>query len=319
GHVFYDDQDMQGVPPGDRHIGMVFQNYALYPHFRGQGNLAFYFRVRKAPDEEAEERIRVTSEMMGMGFSELLGRKPGVLSGGQQQRLAIARAIVRKPRLFLFDEPLASLDAKLRVQTRTEIRRLLRRFAITSIYVTHDQTEAISLGDLIAVMRDGKIEQVGTYDELRSQPANVFVAEFVGSPPMNLLAGGTITEGALRLGGATFSLPDAVRSRLSPDRELTIGVRPEGARLAPEGASRGMGEEEGLRLRAIVEVLEPDFARRVQLVHVRTGQLAYAAMGELDDRLSTGDEVDVLVDGSQLYYFDGDSGRLAAGPAQAAA
>jgi ABC-type sugar transport system ATPase subunit len=182
GHVFYDGHDMKEVPPKDRYIGMVFQNYALYPHFESKGNLAFFFRMHKAPDEEAEERIRVTSEIMGIGFRDLLRRKPGTLSGGQQQRVAIARAIVRKPRLFLFDEPLSNLDARLRTQTRVEIKRLLRRFQITAIYVTHDQVEAVTLGDQVAVMRAGRIEQVGTPHELRQSPANAFVAGFLGSP-----------------------------------------------------------------------------------------------------------------------------------------
>lgn len=152
GQIFYDDQEMTNAPPKDRYIGMVFQNYALYPHFEGHGNLSFFFRLRKISDQETEERIRITSEIMGIGFNQLLYRKPGTLSGGQQQRVAIARAIVRNPRLFLFDEPLSNLDAKLRTQTRIEIKRLLQRFAITAIYVTHDQVEAMALGDQVAVM-----------------------------------------------------------------------------------------------------------------------------------------------------------------------
>ncbi|MFH1085740.1 MAG: ABC transporter ATP-binding protein, partial [Chloroflexota bacterium] len=166
GNVFYDDKLMNDVAPKDRGIGMVFQSYALYPHMKGEGNLAFFFKVRQRPDEEMLERIRITSEIMGIGFEMLLARKPGTLSGGQQQRVAIGRCIVRDPSLFLFDEPLSNLDAKLRVSTRIEIKRLLQRFKITAIYVTHDQTEAITLGDRIAVMRAGKIEQLGTYYEI---------------------------------------------------------------------------------------------------------------------------------------------------------
>ncbi|HMN28268.1 MAG TPA: ABC transporter ATP-binding protein, partial [Caldilineaceae bacterium] len=150
GRVLYDGRDMRDVPPKERHIGMVFQNYALYPHFLGHGNLSFFFRLRRMSDQETEERIRVTSQIMGIGFEELLKRKPGTLSGGQQQRVAIGRAIVRNPDVFLFDEPLSNLDAKLRSQTRVEVKRLLQRFQITALYVTHDQTEAIALGDQIA-------------------------------------------------------------------------------------------------------------------------------------------------------------------------
>jgi ABC-type sugar transport system ATPase subunit len=204
GQVFYDDQEMSDIAPKERYIGMVFQNYALYPHFEGQGNLSFFFKVRKISDKEAEERIRITSEIMGIGFNVLLERKPGTLSGGQQQRVAIARAIVRNPRLFLFDEPLSNLDAKLRKQTRIEIKRLLRRFAITALYVTHDQAEAIALGDQIAVMRGGRIEQVGPFQTLLQTPANTFVASFVGAPPMNLLSGGNVGDGTLQLGEITL-------------------------------------------------------------------------------------------------------------------
>ena len=306
GHIFYDDQDMKDVPPKDRYIGMVFQNYALYPHFQGRGNLAFFFQVHKAPDEEAEERIRITSEIMGIGFRELLGRKPGTLSGGQQQRVAIARAIVRQPRLFLFDEPLSNLDAKLRTQTRVEIKRLLRRFGITAIYVTHDQVEAITLGDQIAVMRIGKIEQVGTYHELRQAPANAFVAGFLGNPPMNLLDGGTVSNGELGLEGTVIPLPDAIKAHVHVGQTLILGVRPKVARLVT-------GDEgslpDGVHLRGTAETIEPDFAHRTQLVYTRTGTLFYAATGPLDTSLNVGDEVEVIFPADQLYFFDGDSGQ----------
>ena len=242
GKVYYDDQDVTEIPPKDRYIGMVFQNYALYPHFESKGNLNFFFQVRNAPDEEAEERIRTTSEMMGIGFKELLGRKPGTLSGGQQQRVAIARALVRNPRLFLFDEPLSNLDAKLRTQTRVEIKRLLHRFQITAIYVTHDQVEAMALGDLIAIMRRGQIEQVGTYQEMRAAPRNTFVAGFLGQPPMNMFTGGTVHDGGLVLNVTSFLLPASVKAQVNNGQNLTMGIRPEDARLVigehpvPDGA-----------------------------------------------------------------------------------
>ncbi|NLE46007.1 MAG: ABC transporter ATP-binding protein [Chloroflexi bacterium] len=306
GHVYYDDQAMEEIPPKDRYIGMVFQNYALYPHFESKGNLDFFFRIRRAPDEEAEERIRITSEMMGIGFKELLGRKPGTLSGGQQQRVAIARAIVRNPRLFLFDEPLSNLDAKLRTQTRVEIKRLLHRFGITSIYVTHDQTEAISLGDQIAVMREGKIEQVGPYQELREKPVNAFVAGFLGYPPMNLLPGGTVEDGELRLGDIGVPLPASVRERVREGQSLTLGIRPEEMKLI---LGRGI-ESDGVRMRGAVEVVEPDFARQSQLAYVRTGSMTYSATGALDvtTMINTGDVVDVVFPPEKCYFFDGESG-----------
>lgn len=303
GRVFYDGEEMTGVSPGDRYIGMVFQNYALYPHFEGRGNLSFFFWVHKVPDEETEERIRITSEMMGIGFKELLGRKPGVLSGGEQQRLAVARAIVRKPRLFLFDEPLSNLDAKLRAQTRIEIKRLLHRFQITAIYVTHDQAEAIALSDQMAVMREGRIEQVGAYQELRQDPINAFVAGFLGSPPMNLLTGGTVANGMLYLGEITVPLPDAVKSQVRSGQKVILGVRSAAACLI-------CGDQplpEGVRLCGAVEVVEPDFPHRTQLVYVRTGAFSYAATGNVDASLNVGDEVEVVFSADQLYFFDGES------------
>ena len=182
GRVLYDGQDVSAVPPGERGIGMVFQNYALYPHMESRGNLGFFFRLRRRREEEIDERVRLTAEIMGLGFDELLERKPGTLSGGQQQRVAIGRCIARDPRLFLLDEPLSSLDARLRARTRVELKRLLTRFRITTIYVTHDQTEALALATRIAVMRRGRIEQAGVWDELYQRPANAFVAGFVGTP-----------------------------------------------------------------------------------------------------------------------------------------
>ena len=309
GRVFYDDRDMRDVPPKDRFIGMVFQSYALYPHFKGQGNLSFFFKLHKRTDEEAEERIRVTSEIMGIGFDELLKRKPGTLSGGQQQRVAIGRAIVRDPVLFLFDEPLSNLDAKLRVQTRIEIKRLLRRFQITSIYVTHDQVEAITLGDRIAVMRAGKIEQVGTYDELMDTPVNAFVAGFLGSPAMNLFPGGTVRDGRVYWTEMSVDLAESVRPHVETGQTLTVGVRPEAARLGKDGLS-APGE---LRLRGTVETVEPDFGRNTQMAYLRTGPFFYAARGPLDLSINVGDEIEVAYPNDRLYFFDGQDERRVGG------
>ena len=305
GRVYYDDEDMADIPPKERYIGMVFQNYALYPHFESRGNLRFFFQVRRAPDEEAEERIRITSEMMGIGFKELLDRKPGTLSGGQQQRVAIARALVRNPRLFLFDEPLSNLDAKLRTQTRVEIKRLLHRFRITAIYVTHSQVEAISLGDQIAVMRAGRVEQVGTYQKLHQKPISAFVAGFLGSPPMNLFSGGMVADGMLQLGEVVVPLPHAVESRVHSGQALTLGVRPEAARLV-------LGDvplPDGVRLRGRVEVAEPDFARRTQLIYVRTGTFSCAASAAMEPStlFNVGDQVEIVFPTDQLHFFDSET------------
>jgi ABC-type sugar transport system ATPase subunit len=305
GRVFYDGDDMAGISAGKRYIGMVFQNYALYPHLRGRGNLEFFFRVHKAPDEETEERIRITSEMMGIGFKELLRRKPGRLSGGQKQRVAIARALVRKPRLFLLDEPLSNLDAKLRAQTRAEIKRLLQRFQITAVYVTHDQAEAIALGDRIAVMRDGRVEQIGTYRELRHDPANAFVAGFLGRPPMNLFLRGAVSDGVFHLGGIAVPLPEATKAHVRAGQGLALGVHPEAACLIGGDRPR----PDGILLRGTAEIIEPDFGHRTQTVYARTGELSYAASGALDISLDVGDEVEVVFPFDALYFFDGETGR----------
>jgi len=304
GTVYYDEQDVRHIPPGDRYIGMVFQNYALYPHFPGRGNLRFFFQVRKAPDAEAEERIRVTSEIMGIGFEELLERKPGTLSGGQQQRVAIARAIVRNPRLFLFDEPLSNLDAKLRTQTRVEIKRLLRRFAITALYVTHDQEEAMALADQIAIMREGRIEQVGPYNVLRDEPANAFVAGFLGRRPMNLLPGVVLADGRLRVGEAVIPLPDAARPRCAAGQPILVGVRPEAGRLLLGRPA----EAAEFRLEGEVEAVEPDYVHRTLAVGLRAGELSFWAFAGLEEWVRPGERVEVAYPLAALYLFDGKSG-----------
>jgi ABC-type sugar transport system ATPase subunit len=303
GQVFYDDQEMTNLPPKDRYIGMVFQNYALYPHFEGHGNLSFFFRLRKISDQETEERIRITSEIMGIGFNQLLYRKPGTLSGGQQQRVAIARAIVRNPKLFLFDEPLSNLDAKLRSQTRIEIKRLLQRFQITAIYVTHDQVEAMGLGDQVAVMRAGRIEQVGPFQQVLHKPANVFVAGFLGSPPMNLFTGGIVTEGAVQLPGFRVPLPDTLKAWVQAGQKLTVGVRPEVLRLV-DGAT---ATPEAVLLRGVAEVVEPDFGRQSQLVYAADGNTRFVAMGALTIPVYAGHPVVAQLDTTRLHFFDADS------------
>ncbi|MEZ4861585.1 MAG: ABC transporter ATP-binding protein [Caldilineaceae bacterium] len=305
GQVFYDDQEMSNAPPKDRYIGMVFQNYALYPHFEGHGNLSFFFRLRKISDAETEERIRVTSEIMGIGFNQLLYRKPGTLSGGQQQRVAIARAIVRNPRLFLFDEPLSNLDAKLRTQTRVEIKRLLQRFQITAIYVTHDQIEAMALGDQVAVMRAGRIEQMGPFQRVLNSPDNVFVASFLGSPPMNLFPGGEVADGMVHFADFAVPLPAALQDLVETGQQLTVGVRPEALRLVSEATPPASG----VILRGVAEVVEPDFGRQSQLVyatqnHAGDDALRFVAMGDLNIDLFAGFPVTAVLDTSRLHFFD---------------
>ncbi len=303
GQILYDAEDVRNIEVKDRYIGMVFQNYALYPNFNNEGNLSFFFKMHDVPDEETRERIRYTSELMGIGFKELLPRRPTTLSGGEKQRVAIARAIVRAPRLLLLDEPLSNLDAKLRVQTRTEIKRLLRRFSITSLYVTHDQVEAIALADQIVVMHQGKIEQVGTYQDLMDHPVNVFVAGFLGLPPMSLLSGGFISGNKLVLEDYLISLPEYMYSRVQNNQPVTLGMRQEAVTISIESTST-----KGAQLPAEVESCESDFVHRTQTVHLHTGRWRYLGLCPLDMQFRLGQLVYAQFDPERLYFFDTTSG-----------
>ncbi|HEY5515126.1 MAG TPA: sn-glycerol-3-phosphate ABC transporter ATP-binding protein UgpC [Pengzhenrongella sp.] len=226
GRILIGDRDVTDVQPKDRDIAMVFQNYALYPHMTVADNMGFALKIAGKP--KAEIRTRVEEAAKILDLVEYLDRKPKALSGGQRQRVAMGRAIVRQPQVFLMDEPLSNLDAKLRVQTRTQIASLQRRLGVTTVYVTHDQTEALTMGDRIAVLKDGLLQQIGTPRDMYDTPANVFVAGFIGSPAMNL---GTfsITDSYAQLGSTKISVPRTAISALSADDKntITIGFRPE--------------------------------------------------------------------------------------------
>ena len=213
---------VNGLAPGERDIAMVFQNYALYPHMSVYRNLAYGLRQRKTPRAEVDRRVRETAKLLEI--DHLLDRKPGQLSGGQRQRVAMGRALVREPQAFLLDEPLSNLDAKLRNQVRGDLKRLHRELPVTSIYVTHDQVEAMTLGDRLCVMAGGEVQQIGTPDEIYNHPANTFVAAFMGSPPMNLIAA-EVRSGVLHVGGTVVS------SVPTSDGPVTVGARPEHLRL----------------------------------------------------------------------------------------
>jgi ABC-type sugar transport system ATPase subunit len=303
GEILYDGEDVRNIEIKDRYIGMVFQNYALYPNFNGEGNLSFFFKMHKITDEETRERIRYTSELMGIGFKELLPRRPTTLSGGEKQRVAIARAIVRAPRLLLLDEPLSNLDAKLRVQTRTEIKRLLHRFSITSLYVTHDQVEAIALADQIIVMHQGKIEQVGTYQNLMENPVNVFVAGFLGLPPMNLFPGGFISGNQLVLDEYVIPLPERMFPAIQNNQAVTLGVRQEAVSISVETTSTN-----GMKLPAEIQSFESDYVHRSQTVHLRSGRWNYSGLCPLDMEFKTGQWVTAQLDPQYFYFFDPNSG-----------
>lgn len=306
GTVYYDDDDVTSLPTKDRGVGIVFQDYALYPSFKGKGNLSFFFWLRRRSRDETNERVKVTADILGVGFDQLLGRMPSTLSGGQKQRVAIGRCIVRDPNVFLLDEPLSNLDAKLRVKTRSEIKRLLSRFGITTIYVTHDQTEAVAMGDRIVIMDRGQVKQVGTFDELYSRPADTFVAGFLGSPPMNLFPGSVIGKGQVVSEGFTLHVPAADAQRASPGSKVTVGIRPDNMSLAAEPGPNRMGGE--------VILAEPLVSEQAQLVHVRCGSLKYVAKIASVPKLGIGDVVAMNCPQDALYIFDSDGHALARGP-----
>ena len=242
GEIAIGGKVVNALPPKARDISMVFQNYALYPHMTVEENMAFSMTLAGAPKEEKKRKVREAAEILGL--TQLLDRKPRALSGGQRQRVAMGRSIVRNPQVFLFDEPLSNLDAKLRVQMRGEIKTLHRRLKTTMVYVTHDQIEAMTMADRIVVMHGGRIEQIGTPLELYDRPANAFVAQFIGSPAMNLFAA-EVKDGALVLEGGKPSGVEATHG-LSNGHKVLIGKRPEEIRLSPDGL-----------LQASVENIEP--------------------------------------------------------------
>ncbi len=232
GYIRIGDRDVTMLPPKDRDIAMVFQNYALYPHMTVAENIGFHLRISKVPKDEIDRRVGETAALLDL--VEYLGRKPAKLSGGQRQRVAMGRAIVRQPQVFLMDEPLSNLDAKLRVQTRTQIAQLQRRFQVSTVYVTHDQVEAMTMGDRVAVLKDGLLQQCDTPKRLFGRPANAFVAGFIGSPAMNLLRGALTVDG-VRLGTFDVPLSPEQRAALSGP-EVLVGLRPEA--LVPVSADR---------------------------------------------------------------------------------
>jgi multiple sugar transport system ATP-binding protein len=286
GQILIGPRVVNEVPPKDRDIAMVFQNYALYPHMSVLDNMAFGLRRRKVPETDVQRRVRDTARTLGL--ETYLDRKPRELSGGERQRVALGRAMVRDPQVFLFDEPLSNLDAKLRVQVRAEIKRLHQRVPATMIYVTHDQVEAMTLGDRIAVLRGGVLQQVADPFELYRRPANQFVAGFIGSPPINFFAATSRGEGGDQwdASGVALHVPQPFAAHLSAWRgsRVILGIRPEDVGLVPLGS--------GVALSGTVEVREP-LGNEV-LVHWST------PVGELVSRL-TGDRVPQVGERAELH------------------
>ena len=305
GELTFDGEDVSALSPSQRSIGLVFQTYALYPHFKVHGNIAFYFRLRRWKSEAIDARVMQTSRIMGIGFEKLLGRMPRSLSGGEKQRVALARCLSHSPRVLLLDEPFSNLDAALRLQTRGEVKKLIDQFGLTTIFVTHDQGEAVSMGHRLAVMRQGRIEQVGTYHELYHEPANMFVAGFLGSPPMNFFRaqrwGDMLT---CEVGGTTLELPlDAgSTNRLQDGLRVHMGWRPEHLRPAEDGASPS--------LPCSVEAVDISLSDATQLLHLVHGGREFCAKTDLQRPVRKGETIPLHFQTQHAYYFDQNEDRL---------
>ncbi len=304
GELKIGDRVVNDLAPKDRDVAMVFQSYALYPHMSVFDNLAFGLKLRKVPKAEIDKRVREAAATIEL--TDLLDRKPKQLSGGQRQRVALGRAIVREPAVFLMDEPLSNLDAKLRVQTRAEIARLHQRLRTTVVYVTHDQVEAMTMGDRIAVMNFGVLQQVGPPQELYERPSNKFVAGFIGSPAMNFINVSAKTDnGRTTLSNANLDIPVPDRMKAvvgSETAELTAGIRPEHFQIV-DGTPPG----DGATLRAKTDVVE--FLGNEELLHVRVGEHDLVAIVEASHRVRPGDELDLWVPLEKIHLFDVEQGN----------
>ena len=318
------------LPPKDRDVAMVFQNYALYPHMSAYDNMAFALKMRGVPKPEIERRVLGAARALGL--AEVLKKKPRTLSGGQRQRVAMGRAIVREPRAFLMDEPLSNLDAKLRVEMRAEIARIQRDLEVTTIYVTHDQVEAMTMGDRVCVMRGGFLQQVATPQELYDRPVNLFVAEFIGSPAMNLVQV-ELKGGRVRLGDQELIVPEAVLSarpglKAYEGKEVVVGIRPEDledAAFARSGAGRltvevdireDMGSEvfahfavdaKPVTTREVLEAVEQEDVPEAVRERARRG-VPFIARLERGTRAKEGERLELAVDTGRLHFFDPETG-----------
>ena len=304
GAILVDGDDISGMSPKDRDIAMVFQSYALYPTMTVRENICFGLKIRKMPQASIDEEVARVAKLLQI--EHLLERKPGQLSGGQQQRVAMGRALARRPKIYLFDEPLSNLDAKLRVEMRTEIKLMHQRLKTTTVYVTHDQIEAMTLGDKVAVMKDGIIQQFGTPQKIYNDPANLFVASFIGSPPMNFIPLRlTRKEGRLVAlldsGQARCELPLGITDTGLEDREIILGIRPEQIALAGE-------EPTALpTLRAEVQITEPTGPDT--LVFVTVNQTKVCCRMAPDAAPPIGATLNLLLDPNKVLLFDAASGE----------
>jgi multiple sugar transport system ATP-binding protein len=282
---------VNNLPPSERDIAMVFQNYALYPHMKVRDNMAFSLRLRKMDRAVVAERVNRAAGILGL--ASLLDRYPRQLSGGQRQRVAMGRAIVRDPQVFLFDEPLSNLDAKLRVQMRTEIKELHQRLRTTTVYVTHDQVEAMTMADKIVVLQDGRIEQIGAPLELFDRPANTFVAGFIGSPAMNLLKGTVADDGTVEINGSRLAV--AGNHAAAEGEAVLFGIRPEHLELSPEGVP------------ARIAVVEPTGSET--LVFLRFGESEIVALFRERHDFKPGDTVHLRPRVDHVHLFNAETGQ----------
>jgi len=310
GEIYIDDRLVNNVPPKDRDIAMVFQNYALYPHMSVYDNLAFGLKLRKYP--KAEIRKRVNDAAGILGIEELLDRKPKALSGGQRQRVAVGRAIVRQPKVFLFDEPLSNLDAKMRVQMRAEITKLHQRLQATMIYVTHDQIEAMTMGDRIVVMHKGVVQQTDTPRKLYNEPANVFVAGFLGSPPMNFITGTLELDGNslafVEMKGGTIRIRISAKERPAAKervgKQVLLGIRPEDIELAQFTSP----EEVRGSFPAIVDMVEPMGPETNLYLQTGAQTVVCRSQRPLDHR-EVGHRLEFEMNLSKAHLFDPETGN----------
>jgi multiple sugar transport system ATP-binding protein len=298
GNVFIDDILVNDIPPKDRDIAMVFQNYALYPHMTVFENMAFGLKLRKFRKEEIKARVEEAGEILDL--QNLLDRRPKELSGGQRQRVAVGRAIVRKPKVFLFDEPLSNLDAKLRVQMRVEISKLHQKLEATMIYVTHDQVEAMTMGDRIMVMKDGIVQQVESPAHLYSRPANKFVAGFIGSPAMNFFNGELVANGTTEFRNKSFNIqiPDNLAKNLIKDKtsKIILGVRPEDFSLQP------IDKKPDTSLEALVEVIEPMGSENY--LYLRTDDQNFIIRTAPSTDVNINDKIQLYINLENIHLFD---------------
>ncbi|GAA4755385.1 diacetylchitobiose ABC transporter ATP-binding protein MsiK [Nocardioides endophyticus] len=296
GKIFIGDREITNTPPKDRDIAMVFQNYALYPHMSVADNMAFALKMAKVPTEERNKRVQDAAKILGL--TEYLDRKPKALSGGQRQRVAMGRAIVRQPQVFCMDEPLSNLDAKMRVQTRTDIAKLQADLGVTTVYVTHDQVEAMTMGDRVAVMKDGYLQEVDTPLGLYDRPVNLFVAGFIGSPAMNLLEAHA-KDGKAQIGDYVVPVDPAASSKM--EGSITVGVRPEAWRIVGNS-------QDGMPVKVtVVEDLGSDaFVYGTSGVEGTPNNIIIRVNGR--DHVQKGETVYVTTDPQNVHVFDTESG-----------